>query len=147
MNEVCKNLDDRKRFVAYVYHLSRMQGIVKNQKDFAEKISVSPATLSLALNGDTRYLTSSLEIKVRYFVNEAGLGDLVDREEKTQQDAELRASQAPGIFIPEETRAMFENMTETIRIQAQMLARLQGGAVLGGAYPASPKNFRTDTLK
>lgn len=142
-NNLRDELTTRQEYIVRVYHAARVKKLCGSQKDFARLVKVSPATLSQALNGSPVYLTENLEIKVRYFAHENGLEE---GEKELRQVAEAPA-QNSGVFIPEETRAMFENMAETIRIQAQMLARLQGGAVLGGAYPASPKNFRTDTLK
>ena len=144
MNTICKTLDERKDFLVRVFQLARINQLVKNQKDFAFQLGITPATLSLALKGDERYLTDNLEIKVRFYAHQNGLEEEIEGLEAKADAAAARAQQAAGVFIPEETRAMFDNMAETIRIQAQMLAQFQGGAFLGaGAY--APKNYRTDT--
>lgn len=128
-------LSERQDYISRIYHAARAAKLCTSQKDFAQMVRVSPATLSQALHGSPVYLTENLEIKVRYFANENNLEPAPVPPQRTQQGA--------GVFIPEETRAMFDNMAETIRIQAQMLAQFQGGALLGaGAY--APKNFRTD---
>ena len=143
MNTICKTLDERKDFLVRVFQLARINQLVKNQKDFAFQLGIAPATLSLALKGDDRYLTDNLEIKVRFYAHQNGLEEEIEGLEAKAEAAAARAQQGAGVFIPEETRAMFDNMAETIRIQAQMLAQFQGGALLGaGAY--AQKNFRTD---
>lgn len=134
--ENSETLSVRQDYISRIYHAARVAKLCTSQKEFAGLVKVSPATLSQALNGNPVYLTENLEIKVRYFANEHGL-----EPAPVQQPKE--PAQGPGVFIPEETRAMFDNMAETIRIQAQMLAQFQGGAFLGaGAY--APKNYRTD---
>jgi len=143
MNTICKTLDERMDYLERVFQLARMNKLVKNQKDFAFQLGIAPATLSLALKGDERYLTDNLEIKVRYYAYQNNLEEGVREIESKAEAQAAKVQQGPGVFIPEETRAMFDNMAETIRIQAQMLAQFQGGAFLGaGAY--APKNFRTD---
>lgn len=144
MNTICQSLEERKDLFIRVFHLARLNQLVKNQKDFAHQLGVAPPTLSLALKGDERYLTDNLEIKVRYYAQQNGLENEVQESISKAEARKEAQSQAGGVFIPEETRAMFDNMAETIRIQAQMLAQFQGGAFLGaGAY--TPKNYRTDT--
>lgn len=129
-------LSVRQDYISRIYHAARVAKLCTSQKEFAGLVKVSPATLSQALNGNPVYLTENLEIKVRYFANEHGLEPAPVQQPNVQQ--------GPGVFIPEETRAMFDKMAETIRIQAQMLAQFQGGAFLGaGAY--APKNYRTET--
>lgn len=137
-NEINESLSVRRDYINRIYYAARVKKLCSSQKDFARLVKVSPATLSQALNGNPTYLTENLEIKVRFFAGENGL------EEAAQEVKAPAPSQGPGVFIPEETRAMFDNMAETIRIQAQMLAQFQGGLVLGAAYQA-PKNFRTET--
>jgi hypothetical protein len=82
-----------------------------------------------------QYLTDNLVTKVRLFAKDNGL--------EITKAAQMQQPQGPGVFIPEDTRAMFENMTETIRIQAQMLAQFQGAGIFAGSasvYP--PKNYQ-----
>ena len=64
-------------------------------------------------------------------------------ESKAETQA-AKNQQSSGVFIPEETRAMFDNMAETIRIQAQLLAQFQGSGLMAGAIMQTPKNFRTE---
>lgn len=136
-NNVSEKLAARQDYISRIYHAARVKKLCTSQKDFARLVKVSPATLSQAMNGNPVYLTENLEIKVKYFANENNLEDKV--EHPTPQ-----THQGPGVFIPEETRAMFDNMAETIRIQAQMLAQFQGAGMMPGAFVQAPKNFRTD---
>ena len=141
-NEINEELAVRRDYINRVYYAARVKNMCSSQKEFAGLVKVSAPTLSQALNGNPVYLTENLEIKVRYFAQQNGLEAEV-QEGISKDEAKKEPVQGPGVFIPEETRAMFDNMAETIRIQAQMLAQFQGGAFLGaGAY--APKNFRTD---
>lgn len=136
-NNISEKLAARQDYISRIYHAARVKKLCTSQKDFARLVKVSPATLSQAMNGNPVYLTENLEIKVKYFANENNLED----------KAVYPASQTPqskGVFIPEETRAMFDNMAETIRIQAQLLAQFQGTGIMTGAIMQAPKNFRTD---
>lgn len=144
MNTICKTLDERRRYLERVFQLARIDKLVKNQKDFALQLGIAPATLSLALKGDERYLTDNLEIKVRYYAIQNNLEEGVREMESKAETQAAKNQQGSGVFIPEETRAMFDNMAETIRIQAQLLAQFQGTGLMAGAIMQAPKNFRTE---
>lgn len=144
MNTICQSLEERKDLLIRVFHLARLNQLVKNQKDFAHQLGVAPPTLSLALKGDERYLTDNLEIKVRFYAQQNGLENEVQESISKAEARKEAQAQAGGVFIPEETRAMFDNMAETIRIQAQMLAQFQGAGMMPGAFVQAPKNFRID---
>lgn len=144
MNTICKTLDERRHYLERVFQLARIDKLVKNQKDFALQLGIAPATLSLALKGDERYLTDNLEIKVRYYAIQNNLEEGVREMESKAKTQAAKNQQGSGVFIPEETRAMFDNMAETIRIQAQLLAQFQGSGLMAGAIMQAPKNFRTE---
>ena len=136
-NNISEKLAARQDYISRIYHAARVKKLCTSQKDFARLVKVSPATLSQAMNGNPVYLTENLEIKVKYFANENNL------EDKAVSPAP-QTPQSKGVFIPEETRAMFDNMAETIRIQAQLLAQFQGSGLMAGAIMQTPKNFRTE---
>ena len=136
-NNISEKLAARQDYISRIYHAARVKKLCTSQKDFARLVKVSPATLSQAMNGNPVYLTENLEIKVKYFANENNL------EDKAVYPAP-QTPQSKGVFIPEETRAMFDNMAETIRIQAQLLAQFKGTSIMTGAIMQAPKNFRTD---
>ena len=136
-NNISEKLAARQDYISRIYHAARVKKLCTSQKDFARLVKVSPATLSQAMNGNPVYLTENLEIKVKYFANENNL------EDKAVYPAP-QTPQSKGVFIPEETRAIFDNMAETIRIQAQLLAQFQGSGLMAGAIMQTPKNFRTE---
>lgn len=132
-------METKQEYIRRIYLSARLANLCGKQKDFADKVGVSRSAMSAALNGVEAYLSDNLVAKVRLFAKDNGL-----EETKAAQDqSAARPAQGTGVFIPEETRAMFDNMAETIRIQAQMLAQFQGGALFGAAAFA-PKNYRTD---
>lgn len=93
---------------------------------------MSRSGLSAALNGYEKNLTDSLVRKVRSFAIEHGL-----------EETPAAAPAENGFWVPEAFRQTMENMSETIRIQAQLLAQYQGTGVVGLGLHA-PKNFRAD---
>ena len=126
---------NRKEYIMNIYNLARVEGLCSSKQEFASLIGVNRSTLSNALSGDERYSTRSLESRVRLFAKAHNLdGDAPQPAEPVKSER--------GVFLPEETRQMFENLTETIKLQARLLDRLQGGDTHQGAtaFPAQ-KNF------
>lgn len=125
-------MENKLEYIRSIYDLARIHHLCKNQKEFAEQLGISRSSISQALAGVEAYLTDNLYFKVQLFAKDNGL--------EPTKAALAQQPQGPGVFIPEETRAMFDNMAETIRIQAQMLAQFQAGfPVAPGAY--APKNY------
>lgn len=129
-------METKQEYLRRILNSARLNHLCRSQKEFADLVGVSRSAMSSAINGVEAYLTDNLIFKVQLFAKDNGL-------EETKA-AMVQQSQGPGVFIPEETRAMFENMTETIRIQAQMLAQFQSAGMISGPYAAAPKNFRTE---
>lgn len=103
-----------------VYEALRKQGRIHNQKDFAAMIGANPATISRAFNEDTRYLTIQLVKRA-----EALLDDVQETKEPEKK----------GVYIPEETVTLYNNMSESIRILSETIARMQGGINTRPVYP------------
>ena len=107
---------DYRDLLEKVFFQARMKGICKRQGDFAEKLGIDPSTLSNALRGNERYLTDNLIMRVRLFAKDNNL----------EEEAPSTQPAAPDIVIPAATAALYNNMSETILIQAEIIARLQG---------------------
>lgn len=129
-------MENKLEYIRNIFGLAKINGLCKNQREFAEAIGISRSSLSQALAGIDAYLTESLVNKIRLFAKDNGL--------EITKAAQAQQAHGPGVFIPEETRAMFDNMAETIRIQAQMLAQFQGAGMLPGSFVGAPKNYRID---
>ena len=126
-------MEENKEYLLRIYNLAALRGLCRTKKEFAALLGVNDKGLSAAMNGSEKHLTESLVRKVRSWATLNQLEDDAPKEPKEQR----------GVFIPEATQAMFDNMAETIRIQAQMLASLQGATpFMGGVY--APKNSRTE---
>ena len=117
-----------------IYDAARTAGMCHNQGEFAELLGIHPSTISAALKGNEKYLTDNFLRRVQLWARQAGLEG---------QPAPVRPAE-PDIVIPAATAAMYTNMTETIRIQAEIIARLQSvpASPYTGMY--APKNLRTD---
>lgn len=128
-------MTEKKDYLNLIFQRAVGSGLCRTLKEFADLLGVNKSGLSSAMNGNEKNLTDSLVRKVRAFALEKGLEEGTTAQAQKKQD---------GVFIPESTRAMFENMTETIRIQAQLLAQYQGAASLGMSAAFAPKNFQID---
>lgn len=130
--------NEMKDYLNRLLNEARKHGLCHTQGEFAALLEINPSTLSKALQGDERYLTPSLIKKVRRWAEQNGLeGDTPKPEPKE-----------PDIVIPAATAKMYENLTEsirqqneTIRLQAEMLSRMQTGTFVPGT---SPKNSRIE---
>lgn len=128
-------METKKDYVNRVFNEARALNLCRTQKDFAELLSMDKSTLSGALRGYDRYLTDSFIRRLQTWEKQVLEPKRGPRpEEKTAQ---------PDILIPAATATLYNNMSETIRIQAELIARLQGSMVAGFA-PAhtAPKNYR-----
>lgn len=122
---------EKKEYLLKIYNLAALRGLCRTKKEFAGLLGVNDKGLSAAMNGSEKNLTDSLVEKVRRFSLEHDLEGDAPKEQR-------------GVFIPEATQAMFDNMAETIRIQAQMLASLQASTPFMSGTFATPKNSRTE---
>lgn len=127
------SMKEKQEYLRRVFFLAEGAELCKTQKQFAELLEVDRTGLSSAMNGNEKYLTDSLIRKVRSWA----------RENNLEGDAPQKPK-APDIVIPAATVKMYENLTETIRLQAEMLARMGAGAGTTPGY-TSPKNFRIET--
>lgn len=128
---------NRQEYILTIYHRACMAGLCSTQKEFAELLGIDRSVISSALNGKERALTNSLESRVCLFAKAHNLdGDAPQPAEPAKTSTER------GVFLPEETRQMFENLTETIKLQARLLDRLQGEDAHSSTLGISaPKNF------
>lgn len=106
---------EKLNYLRKIVNLAKANGLCRTQKEFAALLGIDHTGLSMAMNGKERALTDSLIGKVRAFSLEHGL-----------EDDHPAQKQGGGFWIPEETATMYNNMSETIRLQAEMIARLQG---------------------
>lgn len=128
-------METKKDYINRIYNLARMRGLCKTQSEFSELLAMNPSTISKALQGDEKYLTNNLVRRLQIWAKQAGI-------EAGAPEPAAPAPQ-PDIIIPAATATLYNNMSETIRIQAELIARLQGSMVAGYS-PAhiAPKNYR-----
>lgn len=104
-------MSEKQDYIHKIFLLAKLRGLCRTQKEFAGLLGVDPAGVSMAMNGAERYLTDSFVGKVRALAIREGL------EEGTPP-----APKPGGIYLPPETLDLFNNLSETIRLQAEMLA-------------------------
>ena len=112
-------MNDKKDYISRVYLAAKMRGICTTQAEMAALLDVDRSTLSQAING--KY-TDRFFRRVERFAQERGL---VDQPEGEKPAVVAETGRPDGFWVPEEFRKTMENMTETIRIQAQVIADLQ----------------------
>lgn len=104
-------MDERQDYIIKIIGLAKARGLCKTQKEFAQLLGIDPTGLSLAVNGNPRGLTNSLVGKIRAFSMEHGL------------ETGTPAPKPGGVYLPPETLELFNNLSETLRLQAELLAR------------------------
>ena len=122
-------------YILNLYNEARVLGLCKTQKEFADLLGMNPSTLSNAIQGKDGYLTDSILRRIQAWENQVL---------EPKRSGRPKEPERPDIIIPAATADLYNNMSETIRIQAELIARLQTGmaAAMPGAY--APKNFQTD---
>ena len=135
-------MNEKQEYVKRIFLLAKMRGIVKTQGDFAKLLDVDRTTLSGAFNAKPLYLTDRFVRRVQRWAEANGIEDIGGGDQPAKEDAP--AEPAAGFWVPEEFRRTMENMSETIRIQAQMLQQYQTGAAFLGGAAATQKNARLE---
>ena len=110
-------MEDKKDYLVRIYHLAVAAKIIENKKTFAQRLGVNPSSLSNAFQGDPRYLSEPFMQRVKLFAIENGLEE-AERAQKVMGGS--------GVWLPEETRQIFENMSETIRMTRPLSLVLEG---------------------
>lgn len=128
-------METKQEYVNRIYNEARMYGLCSSQKEFAELLGMDQSTISNALRGRDGYLTDSIIRRFQTWEFQVLDGKRPNKPKEPER---------PDIIIPAATADLYNNMSETIRIQAELIARLQTGmaAAMPGAY--APKNFQTD---
>lgn len=131
---------EKQAYLKKIYGLGIAAGLIRKLADFADALEIDRSGLSSAMNGKERNLTDRLVRKAQKWAMANGLED----ENGEIQPVQVKPAE-PDIVIPAATAAMYTNMTETIRIQAEIIARLQSVSTPAG-YTAmyAPKNLRTE---
>jgi len=109
------NLQQRKEYLQTAFMKALGAGLCKTQKEWAELLEIDRAGLSSAMNGNEKACTESLVRKVRLWVQAQGLED----------GPQPAKPQAQDIVIPAATAELYNNLSETVRIQAETISRLQ----------------------
>lgn len=122
---------EKQDYLRRIFQAALGAGLCRTLKEWAGLLEIDKSGISSALNGNEKYLTDSLVRKVRRWAEQNGL----------EGDAPQKPKE-PDIVIPAATAKMYENLTETIRLQAEMLSRMQTGTFVPGGY--APKNSRIE---
>lgn len=117
-------MESKKDYINRIYNLARLRGLCKTQGEFAQQIGLNQGSMSKALKGDPHFTTDSLIRRIQVWAALAGLEQLGAVPEK-----EPEKPKRPDIVIPAETADLYNNMSQTIRIQAELIARMQGVSV------------------
>ena len=105
-------MSEKQDYIHKIFMLAKLRGLCRTQKEFAGLLGVDPAGVSMAMNGSDRYLTDSFVGKVRALAISEGL-----------EEGTAPMPRPGGIYLPPETLDLFNNLSETIRLQAEMLSQ------------------------
>lgn len=61
-------METKQEYLTRVFRTATLRGLCKSQREFAELLGVNEKAFSSAMNGNERYLTDNLIMKVRLFV-------------------------------------------------------------------------------
>lgn len=108
-------MEKDKDWLKTIYFKALSAGLCRRQQEMADAIGISRSGLSAAMNGDPRFLTNSLTLKVSLWAKANGLTD----------EAPAPAQQQPrGVFIPDETLALYTNLSEAVRNLSAILRQM-----------------------
>jgi len=130
-------MNEKQEFLRRTFLAAQVKGLCRTQKGFAEQVGIDASALSSAMNGNPRFLTDSLLMKVRAFAIVNGL-------ESEQQAAKTETIEVPAGFREtlENLSSVLASQARLLESQARMLELYQQHA--GTALPGSPKNFIPD---
>ena len=111
-------METHKDYILRLYNEARGVGLCHTQGEFAKLLGIDKSTLSGALHGNEKNLTLRLIRRLQAWEKQVLEPKRAPKEEKAPQ---------PDIIIPAATAQLYNNMSATIRIQAELIARLQGG--------------------
>ena len=113
--------EERIAYINRVYNLACAKGICTTRAEFARLLGFNPTTLSAAMKTRPEYLTDKMMGKVKLFATSNGL-EVMDPT-LPQPPAEPEQT---GFFIPKETARLYTNMSESIRLLSETIAKMQG---------------------
>ena len=109
--------EEKQSYILRIYNLACARGLCRTRQEFSGLLEMNYSTISSAMSGNERFLTDSLVRKVQSL------------SRRYQLDGEEPDPQLPptsgGVWLPAETAQLYNNMSETIRMQAEMLSIFQ----------------------
>lgn len=128
---------EKQAYIKKIYGLAVAAGLLRKISEFADALEVDRSGLSSAMNGNERNLSDRLVRKVEKWAKLNGL------DGEPLPVAHPPVQEQRGVFIPEETLALYTNLSETCRNLSAIVAQMQAGAVPYMGVSA-PKNLRTE---
>jgi len=131
-------IEEKVAYVNRVYGLACAKGLCNTRTEFAKILDINPTTLSGAMRSRTEYLTDRMIGRIKLFASANGLD--VENLRIPSPEPE-QTPDADGFYIPKETARMYTNMSESIRLLSETIAKMQGITL------AHPDIVRTDEKK
>lgn len=116
-------MKDLQDYLLRVYNLSALKGLCRTKKEFAALVGVTDKTLSAAMNGNPRNLTSSLIGKVEAWAKLNSLEDAEPRQNASAPAPAPAPAPASGDYmsIIESQQRTIEKLTATVERQSYLL--------------------------
>lgn len=101
-------------------------GKVRTKGEFAELMGVGRNSLSLAMNGSEKSLTSSLYMKAQALRRRELEGNTSNLPSNRPSE---RDEEKNGVFIPRETLKLYESLSKTAETLASIVQRMMPGSM------------------
>lgn len=104
-------------------------GKVRTKGEFAELLGMGRNTVSLAMNGNEKSLTSALMTRVKALRRRLLEGENKEAPVLPSPASPERDEAPAGIYIPKETIAFYESLAKTAENLSAIVARLMPGGL------------------
>lgn len=131
-------METKQEYLNRIFRTASLRGMCKSQRDFASLLGVNEKAFSSALNGNERYLTDRMIGRIKLF---ASANELDVENLRVPLPEPEQTPDTDGFFIPKETARMYTNMSESIRLLSETIAKMQGVTM------AHPDIIRSDEKK
>lgn len=125
-------METEKDYILGIFNRARAQGLCKNQTEFASLLGMNTSTISRALQGNAKYLTSNMVKRVRTWADQV----LTDEEPDQQKNDVIQDDEIMD-RITRTNEQLAENNRQIAETNAQLVSMLQQ-FMQGAAFVSSP---------
>lgn len=117
------NKEEKIAYLQQTFQAALGAGLCRTSKGFAELLDIDKSGLSSAFNGSDRYLTDSLIKKVSKWAEAHGFA--TSDGETPAKEVRSTQQQEGGVWIPDKTLELYNNLSETCKNLSALLAKMR----------------------